>query len=55
MPVAILLGAALVTLADLLGRTVIAPGQLGAGLVTALVGTPYFVWLLWRGRTARGR
>ncbi|OUD81478.1 putative siderophore transport system permease protein YfhA [Clavibacter michiganensis subsp. michiganensis] len=55
MPVAILLGAALVTLADLLGRTVIAPGQLGAGLVTALVGTPYFVWLLWRGRAARGR
>ncbi|KDP90931.1 hypothetical protein W824_09150 [Clavibacter cf. michiganensis LMG 26808] len=32
----------------------IAPGQLGAGLVTAL-GTPYFVWLLWRGRAARGR
>ncbi|UOW03881.1 iron ABC transporter permease [Clavibacter michiganensis subsp. michiganensis] len=55
VPVAILLGAALVTLADLLGRTVIAPGQLGAGLVTALVGTPYFVWLLWRGRAARGR
>ncbi|RII87328.1 ABC transporter permease, partial [Clavibacter michiganensis subsp. insidiosus] len=55
VPAAILLGAALVTLADLLGRTVIAPGQLGAGLVTALVGTPYFVWLLWRGRTARGR
>ncbi|RIJ03336.1 ABC transporter permease, partial [Clavibacter nebraskensis] len=55
VPVAILLGAALVTLADLLGRTVIAPAQLGAGLVTALVGTPYFVWLLWRGRTARAR
>ncbi|OUE18975.1 putative siderophore transport system permease protein YfhA [Clavibacter michiganensis] len=55
VPVAILLGAALVTLADLLGRTVIAPAQLGAGLVTALVGTPYFVWLLWRGRAARGR
>ena len=50
VPVAMLLGASLVCLADVLGRTVIAPAQLGAGLLTAVVGTPYFVWLLWRGR-----
>ncbi|GAA3719126.1 iron ABC transporter permease [Streptomyces tremellae] len=50
LPVAMLLGAALVAAADLLGRTVIAPAQLGAGLMTALVGTPYFVRLLVRGR-----
>ncbi|MGP3769256.1 iron ABC transporter permease [Streptomyces sp. SDT5-1] len=50
VPVAMLLGAALVCVADLLGRTVIAPAQLGAGLVTAVVGTPYFVYLLVRGR-----
>ncbi|MEV0327344.1 iron ABC transporter permease [Micromonospora echinospora] len=52
LPVAVLLGAALVSLADTLGRTVIAPAQVPAGLVTALVGTPYFVWLLWRSRGA---
>ena len=53
LPVAALLGAGLVSLADTLGRTVIAPAQIPAGLVTALVGTPYFVWLLYRsGRTA---
>ncbi len=34
-------------------RTVIAPSQLAAGLVTALVGAPYFVWLLWRTRAVR--
>ncbi|MEV0605372.1 iron ABC transporter permease [Polymorphospora rubra] len=51
LPVAALLGALLVSLADTLGRTVIAPAQIPAGLVTALVGTPYFVWLLWRSRT----
>ncbi|MER5438261.1 iron ABC transporter permease [Streptomyces sp. NPDC002790] len=50
VPVAMLLGAALVCVADLLGRYVIAPAQLGAGLMTAVVGTPYFVYLLVRGR-----
>jgi iron complex transport system permease protein len=53
LPVATLLGAVLVSLADTLGRTVIAPAQVPAGLVTALVGTPYFIWLLYRsGRPA---
>ena len=45
-----LLGAVLVSIADTVGRTVIAPAQIPAGLVTAMVGTPYFVWLLWRSR-----
>ncbi|WP_150306607.1 iron ABC transporter permease [Planctomonas psychrotolerans] len=53
IPVAVLLGAALVCAADAIGRTAIAPGQLPAGLVTALIGAPYFVWLLWRSRGAR--
>ena len=52
LPVAALLGALLVSVADALGRTVIAPQQLPAGLLTALVGPPYFVWLLWRSRSA---
>ncbi|MEV0719052.1 iron ABC transporter permease, partial [Asanoa sp. NPDC050611] len=52
LPVAALLGALMVSGADTLGRTVIAPAQIPAGLVTALIGTPYFVWLLWRSRTA---
>jgi ferric hydroxamate transport system permease protein len=51
IPVAALLGAIMVSLADTFGRTVIAPAQIPAGLVTALVGTPYFLWLLWRTRT----
>ncbi|MFG1764666.1 iron ABC transporter permease [Micromonospora parva] len=50
LPVAALLGAALVSIADTLGRTVIAPAQIPAGLVTAMIGTPYFIWLLWRSR-----
>ncbi|MEU6390993.1 iron ABC transporter permease [Streptomyces sp. NPDC046939] len=50
VPVAMLLGATLVCASDLLGRTVIAPAQLGAGLMTAVIGTPYFVYLLVRSR-----
>ncbi|MFD5710427.1 iron ABC transporter permease [Streptomyces pharetrae] len=50
VPVAVLLGAVLVCTADLVGRTVIAPAQLSAGLMTALIGTPYFLHLLVRSR-----
>ena len=44
------LGAALLGLADTLGRTVVAPAQLPGGLVVALLGAPYFVVLLARSR-----
>jgi ABC-type Fe3+-siderophore transport system permease subunit len=54
LPNAGLLGGQLVCLADVLGRTVIAPAQLPAGTLTALIGTPYFAWLLWRSRVATG-
>jgi iron complex transport system permease protein len=52
LPLSALLGGLLTCVADTLGRTVIAPGQLPAGLLTAAVGAPYFVWLLWRSRRA---
>ncbi|WP_432585141.1 iron ABC transporter permease [Streptomyces sp. HD1123-B1] len=55
VPVSVLLGATLVCTADLLGRTVIAPAQLGAGLMTAVIGTPYFLHLLVRSRRWSGR
>ncbi|WP_408898580.1 iron ABC transporter permease [Nocardioides sp. R1-1] len=50
VPVALLIGAVLLGVADLLGRTVIAPAQVPAGLVVALIGAPYFVYLLARSR-----
>ncbi|GAA2826697.1 iron complex transport system permease protein [Leucobacter komagatae] len=52
LPTAAVLGAVLVGVADAVGRTVIAPAQLPAGLMVALLGAPYFVWLLWRTRDA---
>ena len=50
VPVAVLLGAVLLGAADLLGRVVIAPAQLPAGLAVAMLGAPYFVYLLARSR-----
>ena len=50
VPVAVLVGAVLLGAADLLGRTVIAPSQVPAGLVVAIIGAPYFVFLLARSR-----
>jgi ABC-type Fe3+-siderophore transport system permease subunit len=50
IPVAVLIGAALLGVADLVGRTVIAPAQLPAGLAVAMIGAPYFVYLLARSR-----
>jgi iron complex transport system permease protein len=51
IPVAVLLGAVLLGLADAFGRWVIAPAQIPAGLAVAVLGAPYFVFLLARSRT----
>ncbi|MDP2786729.1 MAG: iron ABC transporter permease [Pseudomonadota bacterium] len=48
LPAATLAGAALLTLADTLARTVIAPQQLPVGVLTALLGVPVFLFLLAR-------
>jgi iron complex transport system permease protein len=48
LPSAILLGGSLVMLADLMARTLIAPQQLPAGALIALIGAPLFLALLYR-------
>lgn len=48
MPCAYLLGGALLATADALGRVVVAPAELPAGAVMALLGGPYLVWLVRR-------
>ena len=54
LPVAVLCGAILVVAADLVGRLIIAPIQLPAGIVTGLIGAPFFASLLWKRRHVRG-
>lgn len=48
VPASALFGAALVTSADTLARTVLAPTELPVGAFTALIGGPLFLWLLRR-------
>lgn len=50
IPLSILWGAAFLVLADLAARTVLAPAELPVGVVTSLVGGPFFLILLRRSR-----
>jgi iron complex transport system permease protein len=50
LPVSALLGGLLVLLADLIGRTLFAPVEIPCGIVTAAVGAPFFLYLLYRRR-----
>jgi iron complex transport system permease protein len=51
LPVTALLGGLLVTLADLVGRTLFAPIELPCGVITAAIGAPFFLYLLIRNRS----
>jgi iron complex transport system permease protein len=51
LPAAAFGGAIAVVLADMLARTVVAPGELPVGAMTALVGAPLFIYLLRRRMT----
>ncbi|MCB9462046.1 MAG: iron ABC transporter permease [Anaerolineaceae bacterium] len=48
--VAALLGGVLLMLADLIGRWVISPSELPVGVVAAMIGAPYFAYLLYQTR-----
>lgn len=52
LPISMLAGALILTLADWLARVLISPAELPIGLVTSLVGGPFFFWLLTRARHA---
>lgn len=48
LPFSALTGAALLTAADVVGRVVARPGQIDVGIVTALVGAPFFIYIVRR-------
>lgn len=49
-PTSLVFGGTFLVLCDTVGRTVLAPAELPVGIVTALLGGPFFLWLLLRGR-----
>ncbi|MDI2585744.1 MULTISPECIES: iron ABC transporter permease [unclassified Psychrobacillus] len=52
LPVSAFIGAILVMLADLIGRTMFSPLEIPAGVFTAGIGAPYFIYLLFKTRNA---
>ncbi len=50
-PLSIFGGATLLLLADILARVALAPQVLPVGVVTALAGAPFFLWILYRAKT----
>ncbi len=54
VPASALLGATLVVLADTVARTAAAPAEMPLGILTALMGAPFFLWLLLKQRRSWG-
>jgi iron complex transport system permease protein len=50
LPAAAMFGAAFLVGCDLVARTILAPVELPVGIITALIGGPFFLWLLIRRR-----
>ncbi|MBZ4306921.1 iron ABC transporter permease, partial [Mycobacterium tuberculosis] len=53
IPGSLLAGAILLLLADTLARTVAAPAEIPVGLLTSLLGAPWFLWLVFRRENSR--
>ncbi len=51
IPLSLIAGASILLLADMLARILLAPQTLPVGIVTALAGTPFFLWILRRAKT----
>jgi iron complex transport system permease protein len=50
LPSSAIAGAAFVVIADLLARTILSPAEIPLGVLTALIGAPFFLYLLRRSR-----
>ena len=51
IPACVLVGAALVAMSDLVARIIIQPDEIPAGVVVAVIGAPYFLYLLTKRRS----
>jgi iron complex transport system permease protein len=52
LPLSVLFGASFLIIVDVLARTVVAPAEIPIGVITALVGAPFFLVVLRRNRRA---
>jgi iron complex transport system permease protein len=55
LPVSLLLGALLLSFADLLARLMVMPAEMPIGIITAIIGAPFFIWLIMNVKTINNR
>ena len=53
LPASALLGGCLLLAADMVTRVIVAPAELPIGILTALIGAPFFLWILLKDRSGR--
>ena len=50
LPLSILGGATALLISDIIARVIIAPQEIPVGIITALAGAPFFLWVLRRSK-----
>lgn len=51
LPLSMICGASLLLITDVVARTIIAPQEIPVGIITALLGAPFFLWVLKRSKS----
>ncbi len=55
VPGSLLMGALLLLVADTVARTLVAPAEMPVGLITSIIGAPWFLWMIFKqGKAAHG-
>ena len=55
IPASAMGGAVFLTFCDLLARTIAVPAEIAVGILTAVIGAPYFLYLIYRSRKEQAR
>jgi len=53
LPLSVLVGSIFLIWVDVIARTAFAPVELPVGVITSILGGPFFLWLMWRSQASR--
>ena len=51
LPISIIVGAFLLVLSDTIGKVILEPTGVPAGIVVAIIGAPYFIYLMYKSKS----
>ena len=52
LPYSAIIAGLLLLIADIIGRVVLSPNEIGVGIMTAFIGAPFFIWLVRKGKVS---